>query len=313
MKESKESVVGDLVTFEWVRHTEGYRLKSTGNADANPYESGKTSDMFASMQDYEIVPNHENEETKICRPLADATCTNAGTIARVFSQVGNSDGEVLGFVNTYGLLWKDKKTTINEFHRLKKEVAGILAEIDRCKHKASRIETKAGLNHEDAKAKCFDGLQSRFNSDMKEHLIYRPLITNGAKSYLREIKFTPNSLFSAIGLLIAYEIAGEIETKQCDNCGRYFTRGPRGEKKGNADVCSLDCRTNLDNKRKLAIKKKLNDEKKVEKDRTKATLTQKPCVICGAEFTPIRESTKTCNLDRCRKAYYRKQKKETSK
>lgn len=282
---------GELFRFQWWKDAGGYAPK--------PCSSGHPA---SAVEDFEFVPVGDGKGGLLdpamvpCYPLHESR-----GIARTFAAVGDSIEEIAAFLSQYGLLWQDRPLTASTFRTLRDQVRQVLDEIDRCKRHATKKSW-----HE--KAQCFENLRRWFNASLSETLVFRVEIAAanapGKITSRRELRIVPNSLFSAIGLLLGHEIAGDIETAQCKECGRYFSRGrPFGERRKDAEFCTDECGQQWKNKSRAA---QLGNARQA----AKAAIKPRKCVHCGKSYTPKRRGSTHCGAAACKQAAYRLRQKE---
>jgi hypothetical protein len=76
----------------------------------------------------------------------------------------------------------------------------------------------------------------------------------GAKLVWRDgrpgLSMTPDTLISALRLQFMQAIADMREIKSCDQCGRWFERGPGKDRRGKSRFCSDACRFGFHNERR---------------------------------------------------------------
>jgi hypothetical protein len=108
---------------------------------------------------------------------------------------------------------------------------------------------------------------------VSEHLSLRPTLPiRTAQS--GGIRLEPTSLVSALGLLLAHEIGGDVEWAQCGHCATWFPRGAPGEhvRARTAKFCSAACT------------RQAQDAKKAKP--ASAPGEPRACAHCGETFVP---------------------------
>ncbi|UQY83666.1 hypothetical protein [Ralstonia pseudosolanacearum] len=264
---------GDLFAFANEVHVDGYEILE---ADTQPGRS--TSAVLTGRAEREIVPL--GRAVKPCQPLAESK-----NIAREFRDVGRSDAELVEFVNRFGLLWPagHPRNTVERFREMQKATASVLTDIKRARDAGAAYKKRETLRE----------LAVWFNQVAAPSFAYR-LKFETAKTADRALRVEPASLMSAIGLMLAYEISGEIEWGTCANCGSPFPKGAPGDRvrRRDAATCSQECT------------QALLDERKATK-RAAHVFKPRACLHCGEMFTPKRESTEHCGKAACKQAVHR--------
>lgn len=231
---------------------------------------------------------------EFCYPLRES-----GNLVREFVKVGKTDEELIAFVNRYGDMFAHRQTTVSEFRRMQKHVAAFLSRVNRVK--TEEVESASMDKNEGRVSQPrrggnsdFEKLRSWFNAEGGAQFMFRPVIEQkwapGAFLSSLRVKFEPTSLCAAIGLLLAYEASGRVETVPCKVCGKLFTRGrPFAEFRSDREVCgNPDCtieRATVHTRGKRAAEK--------------PELAPRRCLHCGKTFQPKRESTWHCGARKC--------------
>jgi hypothetical protein len=265
---------GELFVFQNQRHTRGYEIDAAGH----------------------IRPKTEDQEPG--PPL-----TTSSSVAREFARVGPEEADVRAFTDRHGLLlpWAaqtltNQRYSVDFFRANQNLVREVLTEIDR----AGRAPTAR------EKKEAFEELADEFEQYHSRRFTYH-LKFQASKGADRAIRIAPDSLMSAIGLMLAYEISGQIEWATCVQCGTVFPKGAlvRGLRSRRAATCSIKCTRRIQEAKKA-------EEAKKKRAEAASVLKPRPCANCGDMFTPKRASTEHCGKPACSQALYRLRKTDTS-
>lgn len=276
---------GELFTFSTLVVVDGYAVGLAPLAPPDP--PTKTSHYLASTE-REFMPLGMDMERRF--PLSSGK-----RIARDLGAVTDDEGSVLGFVNQHGMLFPadSLSNTYERFLSARDSVRAVLKKIDAAKRRADdSYERRESLR----------SLAPWFNREVGPHLRFGIRLPT-AKTAARALRVEPASLYSAIGLLLALEISGDIDWKPCALCGKQFAVGAPGDRvrRRDAETCSQACT-------QLRL-----DERKATSKPARAPLAARACAHCGDTYTPKRASTMHCGKAACAMALSRLKSKGASK
>ena len=270
---------GELFSFRTWVHEAGYDITPAGSEGLRV---GLTSELLTGPFAGEILPL--GVEAKPHYPLRESE-----NIAREFAKVGNSEADVIAFVNRHGLL-STRLNTFESFCRRRDGVRDVIKKIDAIKNRPDGA-------HAYEKRSLLRELAGWFNRTAAESFTYRLRLPT-AEDTDRAIRVVPESLYSAIGLLLAHEISGAIEWRRCANedCAKWFPSGAPGDRVRSrlARTCSDECAHTI------------NEARKAERRAAEAPVFEpRKCFHCGEIFQPKRATTAHCGMSPCRQAFHR--------
>lgn len=218
----KNVALGDLFQFEWRRDPAGYRIER---------RIARASDVLlhnvprAGITIEIIKPR--SGETEVCYPLLDSP-----NLAREFAALDSED-DVLAFTGRYGLLRRVERASLSlpEFWAAQRQVSAVF---------------DFGLNPASNYAE-YRRLVDRFNGSISSEAVLNVRLgfeqdaQGRTKFHRRVLRVVPASLLSAMWLLVAQEIAGEVQWAECPTCGKRFLKGAGRGRGVRAEYCSETC------------------------------------------------------------------------
>lgn len=224
----------DIFSFQWHRNLGGYALEGS----------------LASRGERRIVSKGGVMEPYHPRSI--------GRLHRIFAGIGDSEAEVLSFVQTYGFLGLDPHYA----PAIKSEyVSEILLARDKLKKAIEVFEAYEKLNSKSVRVQKSLVLEGAIeNSDIKKigfRIQFAELFNEWASPQLTariakslsdngealQLVFVPRSLIGSFWLQLAEEVTGGAKYKTCVNCGKSFEPGRSDQK-----TCSKACKSALSRK-----------------------------------------------------------------
>lgn len=217
----KNVALGDLFQFEWRRSPAGYRIVS---------RTAKASDVLLhdARQGIPVkILTPESAKTEVCYPLLESL-----NLAREFALL-HTDDNALAFTKRYGLLRHTKRNelSLSEFWTAQRRVSAVFDfGLNRVADSAGRRRLAETFN-ESISPEAVLNVRLDFERDAQGRVkVHRPLL-----------RVVPASLLSALWLLVAQEIAGEVRWVECPACGKRFLKGVNRERGPKAAYCSELC------------------------------------------------------------------------
>lgn len=282
------SEFGDIFDFNWSRDRAGYRL-------VDDKQKPKWAEEGSVGYSWSIVGI--SKERQAIKPLD--VCPD---LVEQFAKIDGSSEAVIKFCDAYGILFGGDSMSLSDFLVAQERVKFALNIIRRdvSKEKKERVRHyEATRDHKPNVGKLrrgatLDEASELINYRNPTHLLLK--LVRGDSGYTLQAE--PRSLWDAIMLGLAKEIAGEIQWEVCSNptCGKRFPTGPGGLRSRGSRQCSQECVEAVSKLKRRGIS--LEDAPII--------LAERPCEICGAMFKPKQKRSTVCGQEACKQAKKRR-------